>query len=322
MVIATCVVCQTKLEFPDGQAGSWQRCANCRAPVKVPSQGSGSRPAVTDSAGGSGTSVSHGPVRLKQMAGEMRRREEMQTGLRTARARQLHMLPAIPTVPGVEFHAVYSPATNLSGDFYDFITVGEGLIGISLGDVSGHGIEAGILMGMVKKAIQIHAKGRTSAAETLIVANKDLARDLGGETFFSASYGILDTRSRAFRFARAGHSPAILVNPDRDPPLLEVKPNGMVIGPDRTGKRFAAVLQEQEVLLQPGDLVFQYTDGVVEAPDRERIEFGEARVRDLLLKHARTDLRDAVGAVEDAVYAHIGSSDQEDDITMIAFRIV
>jgi len=319
MVPAICLVCQTKLEFPEDQAGSWQRCAYCRAPLKVPTRGSGSLPAISAPAG---TGVSPIPGRLKQMANEMRRREEMETGLKTARARQLHMLPSLPMVPGIEFHAVYSPATNLSGDFYDFIPVREGLIGISLGDVSGHGIEAGILMGMVKKAIQIHAKGRTSAAETLIIANKDLARDLGGETFFSASYGLLDTQHRVFRFARAGHSPAIVVNPDRDPALMEIKPNGMVIGPDRTGKRFAAVLKEQDLPLQQGDLVFQYTDGLTEAPDRERIEFGEDRVRDLLLKHGRSNIRDAVGAIEDAVYAHIGPSDQEDDITMVAFKVL
>jgi phosphoserine phosphatase RsbU/P len=265
--------------------------------------------------------VNPNPNRLKQIASEMRQAEEIKKSFRTARRRQFHMLPPTPIVAGVEFHAVYNPATNLSGDFYDFVQVSEHLIGISLGDVSGHGVEAGILMGMVKKAIQIYAKGRTSAAETLIVANNDLARELDGETFFSASYGILETQRRVFRFARAGHNPALLVNPDRDPPLMEIKPNGMVIGPDKNGTRFTAVTKEQDVDLQSGDLVFQYTDGLTEAPDQEKVEFGEPRVRDLLLKHCHLGVHEVVERIEDAVNAHIGNLDQEDDITMVAFKV-
>jgi sigma-B regulation protein RsbU (phosphoserine phosphatase) len=260
--------------------------------------------------------------RLKRLASDLKKGEEIKEGLRMARRRQLHMLPSLPVVPGVEFAAVYDLAADISGDFYDVFAVNENLIGIALGDVSGHGVEAAIIMGMAKKALQIYAKGRESAADTLVVTNADLTNDLGGGTFVSASYGILNTREHAFHFARAGHNPALLVNTTRDPPLVVIKPNGMVIGADHTGKRFAAGIEEKTVALQSGDLVFQYTDGVVEAPDQKKDPFGEPRLHALLLKCAHLCAAEALNLIEDVVLSHIGTQAHEDDITMIAFKVL
>jgi len=260
--------------------------------------------------------------RLKQIAQKLQSEQEMKKSMSVARSRQMRMLPTLPKVPGIEFHAVYVAATNVSGDFYDFIPVGENLIGIAMGDVSGHGIEAGIIMGMAKKALQIYAKGKTSPKETLCITNEDLAKDLDGETFVSASYGILDTARRVFKFARAGHNPPFLVNPKRPEPVTEIKPNGMVIGVDKSGKRFPLITQEQEIQLLPGDLVFQYTDGLVEAPDKHKEEFGEQKVKDLLLKHYNLSVIEIIELMEESVHSHYGDRPQEDDITLIAFKVL
>lgn len=260
--------------------------------------------------------------RLKQLAQELQNKSEMEKSMKTARQRQLHMLPNLPSVPGMEFQTLYVPATNVSGDFYDFIPVAENLIGIAMGDVSGHGIEAGIIMGMAKKALQIYAKGKESPKETLVITNSDLARDLDGETFVSASYGVLNTAKRSFRFARAGHNPPYLVNPSRTPAVTEVKPNGMIIGVDKTGKRFPLVTQEQEIQLQAGDLFFQYTDGLVEAPNKRKEEFGEERVKELLLKYWNLPLMELLNLMEETVNGFTGARQQEDDITMIVFKVL
>lgn len=260
--------------------------------------------------------------RLKKLAQELKSKTEMEKSIKVARQRQIKMLPSLPKVPGIDFQALYLPATTVSGDFYDFIPVGENLIGIAMGDVSGHGIEAGIIMGMAKKALQIYAKGRASSKETMVVTNNDLSKDLDGETFVSASYGILDTAKRIFRFSRAGHNPALVVNPARTPALVEVKPNGMVIGVDKVGNRFQLVTQEQEVQLEKGDLCFQYTDGLSEAPDRENHEFGEERIKEILVKSHNLSCLDLLGLLEESVQSHIGSREQEDDITMIAFKVL
>jgi sigma-B regulation protein RsbU (phosphoserine phosphatase) len=260
--------------------------------------------------------------RLKQLASELKRKTEMEKSMKTARSRQFHMLPAIPKVEGYEFRSLYLPCANVSGDFYDFIQVSDHEIGISMGDVSGHGIEAGIIMGMAKKALQIYAKGLPSTKQALALTNMDLAKDLDGETFISAAYGILDTRERVFKFSRAGNNPPYLINLARTPQLREVKPNGMVIGVDKLGKHFNTVTQEEIIQLQSGDLLFQYTDGLVEAPDRNKAEFGDDRVKELLLKNCNLPLAELIDLMEESVQSHIGSVEQEDDITMIAFRVL
>ncbi len=259
--------------------------------------------------------------RLKKLAEQLRKQEEMKKSIRTARQRQLYMLPKLPTVPGMEFHSFYQPAANVSGDFYDIIDVKENLIGIALGDVSGHGLEAGIIMGMAKKALQIYAKDRESPKDTLVVTNNDLAKDLDGETFLSAAYAVLDTQNMIFRLVRAGHNPAFLLNRNRKEVLTEIKPNGMVIGVDKSGKHFPVITVEEEIQLQSGDLVFQYTDGLVEAPNRTKEEFGEKRLMELLLKYADLGPKEIIGLLDDAVQHHIGAAEQEDDITMIAFKV-
>ncbi len=111
------------------------------------------------------------------------------------------------------------------------------------------------------------------------------------------------------------------MNPQRDPPIKEIKPNGMVIGVDKAGKMFAAALQEEEIRLQRGDLFFQYTDGLAEAPNREKAEFGLERVRQLLLENYIMPVAELVDLLEESVLSHMGTSEQEDDITMIAFRL-
>jgi sigma-B regulation protein RsbU (phosphoserine phosphatase) len=260
--------------------------------------------------------------RLKMLANELRQKSELEQSIKMARKRQFHMLPATPKVDGYEFRCLYVPCANVSGDFYDFIRVSDHEIGIALGDVSGHGIEAGIIMGMAKKALQIYAKGLSSPKQALALTNADLSQDLAESTFVSAAYGVLDTAARIFRFVRAGNNPPYLVNPARTPVVREVKPNGMVIGVDKSGKRFPLITQEEVIQLQPGDLFFQFTDGLVEAPDREKREFGEERLKELLLKNAGRPAAELVDLLEDSVQSHVGPVEQEDDITMVAFRVL
>lgn len=259
--------------------------------------------------------------RLKKVANELRRRSEIDKSMRATRARQLSMLPRMPKIPGYDFHKLYLPAANVSGDFYDFIELGDGKIGISMGDVTGHGIEAAIIMGMAKKAISIYAKWSSDPHAALTAANVDLAADLDGSTFISVAYGVLDTKLRTFQYVRAGHNPLLLVNPARTPPLEEIKPPGMVLGVDRTGKNFERVCCLREVQLQPGDILFQYTDGLVEAPNNENEDFGEERLNELLKKNAERPVYELIDVLEEAWREHIGSREQEDDVTMVAVRI-
>ena len=260
--------------------------------------------------------------RLKKIAAEMQKNSELEKSMRTARSRQLHMLPKEPKVAGYEFKSRYMPCANVSGDFFDFIQVSEHEIGIAMGDVSGHGIEAALIMGMAKKALQIYAKGLSSPKQVLTLTNNDLCHDLDFGTFICASYGILDIQKRAFTFCRAGSCPLLLLNPARNPPLLTMKPNGLVIGVDKMGQQFSSATEEEVVQIQSGDILFQYTDGLTEAPDVDKSEFGDEGVKRILRKSHDLPAFALLDVMEEAVQKHIGALEQQDDITMIVFRVL
>ncbi|MGH7144005.1 MAG: PP2C family protein-serine/threonine phosphatase [Planctomycetota bacterium] len=259
--------------------------------------------------------------RLKAIAAELKQEKETEVAMKVARKRQLSMLPATPSIPGYDFHTKYLPASKVSGDFYEFIPVSDSAIGIAMGDVTGHGVEAGLVMGMAMAAIGIMGTGVESPKDILAAVNNYLAPKLDGETFFSASYGILDFHLHTFRFARAGHNPPILYNPRRNPALTQLSPPGMVIGVDKTGKRFPKIMEEITIQLAAGDLFVQYTDGVTEAPNKRKEEYGEDRLMQIVARNYSLDIANFLTAIEEDVLTFCGDHEQEDDITLIGFRV-
>lgn len=265
--------------------------------------------------GASGSS----PDNLKKVAAEIKRKRELATGLGIARKRQGFMLPSPPEVAGYEFERLYAPATEISGDFYDFIPHEDGRVGVLIGDVCGHGIEAAIVMGLAKKSLSIFARRAAGPAEALKKANDDLYGDLDNETFLTAIYVVLDPRRGSMKIARAGHPMPVLFNSKRKPPYSEVRSRGMMIGMAQ-GKTFTDALEEVEVELRRGDLVFLYTDGLIEAHSPTKVPFGLDRALGVLERHARSGIRKVLDAVKQEVDGFTRSLEAEDDITLIAFR--
>jgi len=268
--------------------------------------------------------------RLHEVAEDIKRHSSIAKSIPEAQRRQLHMLPKPPHITGFDFDCCYLPCSDVSGDFYDFVKIDETRLGICIGDVSGHGIEAAMVMGMAKKSLQLFARDGCSPKEVLALANHDLGQDLLEGTFVSAAYGILDTKKRTFTFARAGNNPPYLVNPARSPAVTTLKPPGLALGVDKVGSRFVKATQEITIQLKPGDLVFQYTDGVVEAQSpgvktalkkNAQEEFGEDRLQDLLLQNTNLPIPMLLALIENAVKKHAGFAALEDDITMIAFSV-
>ncbi len=248
------------------------------------------------------------------------RHRELIKSIEHAGKQQREMLPDLPVMPGYEFEVLFRPMATISGDFYDFIKVSPEETGIVLGDVSGHGVEAGIVMSMVKKCLKIYGRGQSSAAETLRVTNADIFEDLTQNTFASVSYGLLNTATRRLRFARAGHTPLLLHNPARQPALSLIEPKGIVLGADK-GPVFNQTLEETELQLQSGDMLVQVTDGVLEANDRNGEEFGMERLKAAILKHGNHDAKYLVHMIELAVSEFRDACPAEDDVTIVCIRI-
>lgn len=264
-------------------------------------------------------------ARLKKDVAEVREKVEnarrRDLSMKEARSKQLRMLPSLPSIPGYEFGCVYKPCEDVGGDFYDFVKVDEGRIGLAIGDIAGHGIEAALLMGLAKKLLEVHGRGRSSAAEALVLANADIFPDLDERTFVTVFYSVLDIKARLLRFSRAGHNPLILYNKDRRPPLQVHDSKGMALGMD-AGPIFRESIEELELALRPGDLLVQYTDGVTEAMNPEREEFGLKRLGDVIQEFGENEAEYVLWKIQKAIEQWTQGAPQKDDVTMIAVKVV
>ncbi|MBK9974054.1 MAG: SpoIIE family protein phosphatase [Planctomycetes bacterium] len=241
--------------------------------------------------------------------------------LKRAKAIQLGMLPDVPTIPGLEFNVHYSARDDLGGDFYDFVDVGPFELGIVVADVSGHGLDAALLMAGAKKAVQIHGRGRRSPAETLKVVCDDLAAELPANSFITMFYGVLDLRNFELTYVSAGHNPPILVNNDRKDVLTKLTAKGVVMGPS-TQKLLATTLQEEKVQLKQGDVLVVHTDGLTEALSPGNKSYGEERLHELLLANTDLNAANLVAKINGELVAHRGGVKQSDDLTILAIRCV
>jgi serine phosphatase RsbU (regulator of sigma subunit) len=249
------------------------------------------------------------------------RQKELLRSLEDAGKQQREMLPDLPTLPGFEFEVLFRPMSTVSGDFYDFFKVSDEQTGIVLGDVSGHGVEAGIVMSMVKKCLKIHSKGQNSAAENLRVTNADIFEELAQSTFASVSYGVLNVATRTLRFARAGHTPLFMFNPARQPQFAALEPKGIVLGVDK-GPVFNRTLEELEIKLVPGDMLMQVTDGVLEATNAKKEEFGTERLAAAIHKYGTHEAKYLLHMIDLTLGEFRGKSPAEDDVTMLCIKVV
>jgi sigma-B regulation protein RsbU (phosphoserine phosphatase) len=260
---------------------------------------------------------------LRRIAGDISRQESITRSLHVARKRQQMMLPRdLPRPNGYSLGTLYRPAEDISGDFYDVIEFDDGQIGLIMGDVTGHGIEAALVMGMAKKTIQIYARALVDPAETLRQANKDLCPDLTDDAFISAIYVLLDPQQHVMKVARAGHTHPLLSNLRRQPTVQQVKCNGMVMGIDDEGHAFDNSIDTYTTQLQRGDTVLLYTDGVDECRGNAEQEFGIDRLMNVLEASASADSPGVCKEIEQRVLLHAQRDTLEDDLTLLAFKRV
>ncbi|MEZ6183981.1 MAG: PP2C family protein-serine/threonine phosphatase [Planctomycetota bacterium] len=254
------------------------------------------------------------------------RAREQDKSLLEARAKQRRLLSEVPEVPGLEFARAYQPCDAVGGDFYSFFKPSDRHHALVIGDITGHGIEAALLMGLAKKLVEVHGRevpgtGQVpSTQQTLCLANRDIFSDLDDRTFVTVFYGLLDVQSRRFAFSRAGHNPVILYNPSRQPPLQVLDSKGMALGMDE-GSIFEQNLEEVEVTLLPGDLVLQYTDGVTESLNPVNEQFGDNRLYELVERFGRYEAEYLLWRILRALEAFREGRRPNDDVTLVAFKV-
>jgi serine phosphatase RsbU (regulator of sigma subunit)/predicted ester cyclase len=253
---------------------------------------------------------------LEALRQEMRERERVEQQLRVARIIQEASLPKeVPQLEGWEITPLYRPAREVGGDFYDFFELDDGRVGVVVGDATGKGVPAALVVTATYSMLRAVAQalGSFSPGELLAQVNETLLARIPANMFVTCFYAILEPESGSLSYANAGHDLPYLRHGDH---AEELRARGMPLGL-MSGMSY----EEGEASLRQEDKVLFYSDGLVEAHDPEGDMFGFPRLRALLAEHAEEEQRSLGDFLMEELYSFVGEGwEQEDDITLLTLR--
>ena len=245
---------------------------------------------------------------------EAQERERIEQELRVARLIQQTLLPkSVPRLPGYDVAAYYRPAREVGGDFYDFLELEDGRLGLVVGDATGHGVPAALMMANTQSVLRAVAqRGGSEPGRILAEVNEVLRSYIPPSMFVTCFYAILDPKSGTLRYANAGHDlPYLWHGCDCE----ELRARGMPLGL-MPGMSY----EEKEMVLDTGEGVLFYSDGLVEAHNPEGEMFSFPRLRALIAQHGEEEraLRDVL---MEELHSFTGEEwEQEDDITLVTLQ--
>ncbi|MFC1724493.1 SpoIIE family protein phosphatase [candidate division KSB1 bacterium] len=245
--------------------------------------------------------------------------ERMKKELEIARQIQISLLPKqVPQISEIDMFGMCIPAKEVGGDYYDIIKIDDKKYGFVIADVSGKGTSAAFYMAEIKGMINTLSHIYKSPMELLKILNKRLFGTIDKKMFATMIYGVLDVEQKEFTFARAGHNALILKNLGG---INHFLPKGIGIGLDK-GLIFDKVIEEVTVPIGKGDMLFLYTDGISEAMDNRKNEFGEDKVSDFISALNDVSCKKVCDQLLTEVTTFAGDAEQNDDLTMIAIKHV
>jgi serine phosphatase RsbU (regulator of sigma subunit)/ketosteroid isomerase-like protein len=243
---------------------------------------------------------------------EIRERERVEQDLRVARSIQQASLPKeVPELAGWQIAPYYQPAREVGGDFYDFHLLPEGRLGLVVGDATGKGVPAALVMSTTCGMLRLAAQGSSSPGQMLRGVNEVLFPNIPSNMFVTCFYAILDPKSGHLVYANAGHDLPYL---HRNGEAEELRARGMPLGlmPEMG-------YEEKETILYSGEAALLYSDGLVEAHDPKGDMFGVPRLRALVAEHG--EKRSLGDLLLEELYSFAGERwEQEDDITLLTLR--
>src|SRR4030081_799149 len=250
---------------------------------------------------------------------EANEKKRLDHDLEIARDIQRILLPAeSPSISGFEISGLTIPASQVSGDYFDYIHVDEERLGVAIADVSGKGVPASLIMAICRSVLRSQATGNCSPSDVLKKVNRQLYPDIKEDMFISMAYLVLDHARNKVTLARAGHDAPLLYKRDTET-VTTLKPPGLVVGID-SGSVFDRLTNDFDVRLERGDCLLLYTDGVTEALDADGTEFGLERTIQAVQASAGSGASAIITRVIDDLRNFVGSQPQNDDITLIAIR--
>ncbi len=257
---------------------------------------------------------------LGQLIMVAKEKERLESELAIAREVQNQLFPKdVPFTKTLELKGVCKPARMVSGDYYDFISLTDSALAFAIGDVAGKGISAALLMATIQSTMRTqlsttngHGPAHLSPAKMVSNLNKQLYANTAPEKYATFYFAVYEEASHSLRYTNAGHLAPMLV---RGGCVQMLGSTGTVVG----AFPFARY-DEKAVLLEHGDMLVAYTDGIVEPENAYGEMFGEDRLKELLVKYARADSSEIIARTMEAVGQWTGSSELQDDMTMVVAR--
>ena len=274
---------------------------------------------------------------LQKLIAEQKEKQRIESELYIAKEVQDLLFPRdVADLDGLELHGICRPARTVSGDYYDFLPVGPNAVGLAVGDISGKGISAALMMATVHAFVRAHtmveqlpamaaAQGSIapiilsddsfccpSPGTILALLNQQLYRSTPAPKYATMFLGFYDQQTRQLTYSNAGHLPPIVICANGSSHLLDV--GGTVVG------LFGNMAYpEGRVTLNPGDIVVAYSDGITE-PENDFGDFGEERLTQIVVENRDLDLPRISDAILNAVSDWIGGEEQPDDMTIVLAR--
>lgn len=231
-----------------------------------------------------------------------------------ARSLQFQLVPKVPLeADGLETGHKFLPAREVGGDYYDLIKVAPGQVGVVIADVAGNSVPAAMYTSMGKHVLRAYALEQHSPGQVLKRLNRIAFEDTHPEVFISVFYGLFDARNRIFRYACAGHEPALLYRPDGS--FESLRADGLLVGISPHIE-----FEEKEVHLDSGSILVLYTDGLVDSP-AVRGKFGVEEIKEIVTANALKTAQE----LADNIYTRlmeVAGSRVQDDVALVVLKVL
>ena len=253
---------------------------------------------------------------IQKLIVEVREKEKLESELKIAREVQLQLFPkGVPKLKSLELAGLCMPSRFVSGDYYDFVPLGDRGTALVLGDISGKGISAALLMASVQASVHAQLKfgGTVVSTATLMGRlSQQLYENTPAAKYATFFCSVYDDHKGNLQYTNAGHLPPILV---RDGTATSLSGDGMVVGllPNVS-------FEQQTIQLQPGDLLAIFSDGIPEAENAAGEQFEGHRLAEILIEHSRRPLDEIIRMVTDGVRSWAYDFENQDDTTIVLAR--
>jgi len=260
-------------------------------------------------------------AKFRAAQGNLVEQERLQKEMQVAQEIQQSLLPRnVPEIEGYEIGALYRAAKEVGGDYYDFVQVDDRTVGVVVADVSGKGVPGSLVMTMIRTALRMEARGNRSASDVMARMNTFVTEDMKKGMFVTMFYVVLDSVNRVVTYASAGHNPMILYRGESDATYF-LKPKGIPVGIDAPdADLFRRTISVERLTLKQEDMLVIYTDGITEAMNPAREQFGEGRLLAAIKKHGHLSAQEFSQELDREIHEFTLGALQNDDITLVAIK--